>query len=123
MAGTVVVTEERLGNIHKVLFDWTSASGAADAITTNVYTGEILRAVQIPSAGGTQPTDAYDVVVTDSDGADALVGLGANLSNAAQTSKTGKDGLGAIANTKLTLAVTNAGNAKVGKTILYIKVR
>lgn len=124
MAGTVVTTEERLGNIHKVKFAWTSsAGGAADATTTGYYTGEIVRVVQIPSGGGTVPTAAWDCVVNDSDSADALVGLGANLSESAQTSKTTKDGLGAIANTQLTLAVTNAGNAKVGTTILYIKVK
>lgn len=123
MAGTVTVEEQRIGRIHKVNFTWTSsAGGAADGVTTGSYNGEIVRAVQIPDSGGTQPTDQFDVVVNDADGADALVGLGANLSNAAQTSKTAKDGLGAIANTPLTLAVTNAGNAKGGKTILYIRV-
>lgn len=123
MAGTVVTTEERIGRIHKVKFAWTSsAGGAADGATDGFYTGEIVRVVQIPAAGGTQPTNAYDVVVNDADGADALVALGADLSNAAQTSKTYKDGLGAVANTQLTLAVTNAGNAKAGQTILYLKV-
>lgn len=123
MAGTVTTTEERIGRIHKIKFAWTSsAGGAADAVTTYTYTGEILRAVQIPGTAGNQPTDQYDVLVNDSDSADALVGLGADLSNAANTSKTHKDGLGAVANTKLTLAVTNAGAAKSGQTIIYVKV-
>jgi hypothetical protein len=124
MAGTVTVSEDRIGRINKITFAWTSSSGgAADGVTTGYYTGEIVRAVQIPGTSGTQPTNAYDIVVNDSDSADALVGLGANLSNAANTSSTTKDGLGAIADTQLTLAVTNAGNAKTGSTILYIKVR
>lgn len=122
MAGTVTTVEERIGRIHKVKFTWvSSAGGAADATTTDYYTGEIVRAVQIPDSGGTQPTDQYDVVVNDSDSADALYGLGANLSNAATTLKAEKDGLGAVANTKLTLAVTAAGNAKGGQTILYLR--
>ena len=123
MAGTVTVTEERLGKIHKVKFVWlSSAGGAADKTTDGYYTGEIVRAVQIPDGGGTQPTDLYDCAVNDSDGADALYALGANLSNAAATLKAEKDGLGAVANTKLTLAVTNAGNAKGGQTILFLRV-
>ena len=124
MAGTVVTTEERIGFIHKVKFAWTSsAGGAADATTTGYYTGLLERVVQIPAGGGTQPTDQYDVVVTDSDSADVLGALGANLTNAAQTIKAAKDGLGAVANSQLTLAVTNAGNAKAGTTILCIRVK
>lgn len=124
MAGTVVTEEQRLGIIHKIKFAWTSSGGgAADATTTGYYTGLLERVVQIPAAGGTQPDDQYDVVVTDSDGADVLGALGANLTNAAQTIKAAKDGLGAVANTQLTLAVTNAGGAKVGSTILYLRVQ
>ena len=124
MAGTVTCVEERLGSIYKIKWTWvSSAGGAADGVTTYPYTGEIVRVVQIPDSGGTAPTTLYDVVVTDSDGADALVGLGADLSIAANTSKTTKDGLGAVANTALTLAVTNAGSGKGGKTILYVKAR
>jgi hypothetical protein len=120
-AGTVTTTEIVTGvSLRKITFTWTSsAGGAADGITTAVLTGEILRVVQIPDGGATQPTDLYDVVVTDSDGADVLHGLGANLSNATATNK--DSGLGSVTNSKLTLAVTNAGNAKAGKTILYIR--
>ena len=90
-------------------------------MTVELYTGEVLRVVQIPDGGGTQPTDLYDVVVNDGDGADVLLGLGANLGNAANTDKVAADKLGVVTNSKLTLAVTNAGNAKGGKTILYIR--
>jgi hypothetical protein len=123
MAGTVTITEERIAPIHKVTFVWlSSAGGAADGTTTGYYNGEIVRVVQIPDAAATQPTDQYDVIVTDDDNADALVGLGANLSNAATVQKVAADKLGTVANAQLTLGVTNAGNAKGGKTILYIKV-
>jgi len=124
MAGTVTTTEETIGRISKVKFVWTSsAGGAADATTTGYYTGSIIRVVQIPDGGGTQPTNAYDIVVNDNDSADVLLGLGANLSNAANTDKVASDKLGVVANSQLTLAVTNAGNAKGGKTILYIQTR
>lgn len=124
MAGTVTVAEEQIGNIHKITFDWlSSAGGAADATTTNYYTGEIVRAVQIPDGGGTAPSAAWDCVVNDDDGADVLIGLGANLSETATTQKVAADKLGTVANSPLTLAVTNAGNAKGGNTILYLRVR
>jgi hypothetical protein len=122
MAGTVTKTEITYTPLKKCLFTWTSsAGGAADATSTESYTGEVVRAVHVPDAGGTQPTDLFDVVVTDSDGADVLGGTGANLSNAATTNKVAANGLGAVVNSTLTLAVTNAGSAKGGKTILFIR--
>ena len=122
MAGTVTLTEITHTQPKKITFTWTSsAGGAADGATSGTYSGEIIRAVQVPDSGGTQPTDLYDVVLTDADGADVLHGLGANLSNAAATNKAAKDGLGAVVNSVLTLAVTNAGNAKGGKTIVYLR--
>lgn len=122
MAGTVATTEITHQPIKKVVFTWTSsAGGAADATTAGYYTGRLIYAAQIPDSGGTQPTDAYDVTVADSDGVDLLKGLGANLSNAATTYKAESDGLGAVVESQLTLAVTNAGNAKGGKTVLYFR--
>lgn len=122
MAGTVTVSEKRFGSVKKVTFTWSSsAGGAADGATTYAYDGEILEAVQFPDGGGTQPTNLYDVVVNDADGIDVLGGLGANLSNAANTIKQFKDGLLCVAGSALTLAVTNAGDAKGGKVILYIR--
>ena len=122
MAGTVTTTEEIIGSVKKITFTWTSsAGGAADATSTGYYTAEIMRVVQIPDSGGTQPTNLYDVTVNDDDSADVLLGLGANLVNNANTDKVTKDGLGVVANAQLTLGVTNAGAAKGGKTILYLR--
>lgn len=121
MAGTVVTTEETIGTIKKVKFAWTSsAGGAADATTTGVYSGEIIRLVTVPGAGGDQPTNLYDVAVNDADGNDVLMGAGANRSNASTEQVLGTS-LGCVANDALTLAVTNAGNAKTGTVILYIR--
>lgn len=122
MAGTVTLTEETFGTVEKITFAWVSdAAGAADKASVESYSGEVLRAVQIPDSGGTQPTNLYDVTVEDDDGADILIGLGVDLVNGANTDKVAKDGLGVVAQAKLTLKVTNAGNAKGGKTILYIR--
>jgi hypothetical protein len=121
--GTVTVTEERVGSVKKILFDWLSENGGANAgkaqkTTTYAYNGTVARAVFVPDSGGTQPTDEYDVTVTDADGIDVLDGLGANLSNAATVTKSA--GLGLVANDTLTLNVTNAGNAKGGTVTLFL---
>ena len=122
MAGTVAKSEITHRSLKKIVFDWTSsAGGAADATTDEYYTGRIVYAAQIPEAAGTQPTDQYDVTVVDADGVDVLAGLGANLGNAANTYKADSDGLGAVVESQLTLAVTNAGDTKGGKTILFIR--
>jgi hypothetical protein len=124
MAGTVTITEANAKDwpISKVTFTWLSdgATGAADGVTTYAYTGKLVRVVQVPDAAGTQPTDQYDVVVNDDDGADVLAGVGANISNAAKSQTVTPLSLGAVVESKLTLGVTNAGNAKGGKTIVYI---
>ena len=122
MAGTVTTTETTHTSVKQIKFVWTSsAGGAADATTTAAFDGRVIYAAQIPDGGGTQPTNAYDVTVTDANGVDVLKGLGADLSNAANTYKADSDGLGAVSGSTLTLAVTNAGASKGGKTILYIR--
>lgn len=122
MAGTVTVTEKTHTSVKQITWDWlSSAAGAADQATTNAFDGVLERAEFVPDAAATQPTDQYDVTVTDADGVDVLAGLGANLSNAGAVTKTHANGLAAVAGSKLTLNVTNAGNAKGGVVILYLR--
>lgn len=122
MAGTVTVNETTHTSVKRIYWDWLStAGGAADKVTVNAFDGLLERAVFIPDGGGTQPTDLYDVTITDPDGVDVLAGLGANLSNAATVVKTHADGLTAVSGQLLTLNVTNAGNAKGGIVILYLR--
>ena len=119
MAGTVTTTEEPYGSVKKISFDWlSSAGGAADATTTGYYSGVISRVVTIPDSGGTQPTDNYDLVLNDDDSVDLLDGQGANRDNT--NTEQLLTGLGVMANAKITLGITNAGNAKGGQTIVYI---
>ena len=120
MAGTVTITEETIGTVKKIKFAWTSdAAGAADGTTTKAYTGEAIRLVTVPS-GTAAPTDLYDVVVNDEDNTDVLMGAGANRSNTS-TQQVLASSLGCVANDRLALAVTNAGNAKSGTVYLYIR--
>jgi len=119
MAGTVVTTEETFGTIKKIKFAWTSsAGGAADATTVAGFSGAIERLVTVPD-GTDVPTDNYDVVVNDEDGNDVLMAAGQNRSSTV-TQQVLASSLGVVANDKLTLGVTNAGNAKKGTVYLYL---
>lgn len=121
MAGTVVLTEYLdVSPIKKIKWAWTStAGGAADKQTDREVFGEVIALHTIPAGGGSAPTDDYDITVTDPEGFDVLLGAGANrdtanAESAVPTSKT-------VAFGKLTLNVTNAGNAKGGTAILYVR--
>ncbi len=123
--GTVVVTEETFGSVKKITFAWTSENGGANAgkaskTTVNHYNGEIIRLVTVPGTGGDAPTDDYDITVTDEDSTDVLMGAGANR-DTANTEQVLASSLGCVANDKLTLNVSNAGNAKKGTVHLYIR--
>lgn len=116
----MAVTEEK-NTIRKIKFAWTSAAdGTATETTTNAYTGEIIRLVTIPGTAGVQPTDQYDITITDEDGVDVLAAAGANRSNA-NIEQVAASSLGVVANDKLTINVSNAGNAKSGTAIIYVK--
>jgi hypothetical protein len=121
MAGTVTVVERTHTSVKKITWDWLSdASGNADLVTTMAYDGVVQRLVTVPDGGGTAPTDNYDIVINDGDGFDVLLGAGANR-DTANTEQVASSSLGVVAGDKLTLSVTNAGNAKGGVTHLYIR--
>lgn len=120
MAGTVTVSENRHGSVRKIIFDWTSsAGGAADATTTYPYNGRIIGLTTIPD-GVAAPTDNYDVALTDADGHDMLLGAGTNR-DTANTEHVAEGSLSGVAGSAITLAVTNAGSAKKGTVIVWIR--
>lgn len=119
-AGTVVTTERTHLFLKVVKFAWTSsAGGAADATTTGSYCGKLEHFVTVPDAVDA-PTTLYDIVVTDADSVDVLAGAGANRS-ATVTEQVLSASLSAVCYSTLTLAVTNAGNAKKGTVYIYIR--
>lgn len=128
MAGTSTVVRSRYGDLEKIAIAWTSsAGGAVDATIENVV-GEILRVAFNP--GATAPTDDYDVVITDADGLDVLAAQGANRDTANSEhicpGVALKDGVTTsvrpiVVFGTLTLAITNAGDSKVGALTLYIR--
>jgi hypothetical protein len=116
------------GAPRRHVIDWVSdADGTADGTVGPVY-GVLLRAVFNP--GSPAPTDNYDVTLTDDDGVDVLSGLGANRHTTTTQEVipliNGSDGTNttplprALANS-LTMAITNAGDSKAGKIVLYLR--
>ena len=121
--GTATVTETRHTSVKKVYWDWASSADNEGSTkqTTYGYDGLLERVVFIPDAAGTQPSNLYDVTITDDNSVDVLAGLGADLSNSATVVKTHANGLTAVAGSKLTLNVSNAGLSKGGIVILYLR--
>ena len=129
MAGSVTLTYSETRTIKKVVWDWTSdASGDVSGTDTVTLSGQIMRVVFKPDSGGTQPTDLYDIVINDEEGVDVLAGLGANLSNSTASQvvpilTNGTDGNSSpmVIDGKLSLVVSNAGNAKGGEVHMYMR--
>lgn len=118
----VTLTETRYTTVKRIMWDWLSATGGAvTSATTYPYDGLLERVVFDPDAAGTQPTNLYDVTITDPDGNDVLAGLGADLSNSATVVKVHSDGLTAVSGQVLTLNVSNAGDEKGGVVIVYLR--
>ena len=121
-AQVVTLTETTHTSVKRIQWDWLCTdAGAVLSSTTKAYDGLLERVVFVPDAAGTQPTDQYDVTITDPDGNDVLAGLGADLSNAATVVKTHANGLTAVSGQVLTLNVAAAGNAKGGNVIVYLR--
>jgi hypothetical protein len=128
-AGTVTYTTGTRPEIKTVRWDWLStAGGAADLATTEKVNGQILRIDFIPDAGGTQPTNLYDVVINDADGVDIAQGLGADCPNDSTRTQVpvltdGNNGNMApiVCDSKLNCVVSNGGDSKGGQVIIYFK--
>jgi hypothetical protein len=118
--GTVTVSEETYGSVRKVKFSWLSdGDGKATKTTTETYNGKILGLTTVPD-GTDAPDDNYNVRVYDEDTADVLMG-GGLLRDTANTEYVLSTSLGAVANDKLSLSVTDAGAANKGTVYLYIR--
>jgi hypothetical protein len=120
-AGTVTVTEKRTGTVKKITWVWVcDASGNADKQTVAPFDGKLIAFETIPAGGGSAPTDLYDITVVDDDGFDVLAGGGQNRATGS-TQIVAETSLGAVGNEKLYLHVINAGNAKGGTVILWLR--
>jgi hypothetical protein len=130
MAGTVtkIYDEDFAKRIKKLILNWVSDGSGNATGATKIISGQLLRVTFKPGTGGLTPSNNYDATLKDDDEVDVLVGLGANLSDTAITSKvpvvtdgtTGNMAPIAI-NGALDLAVANAGNGNGGEFVLYYR--
>lgn len=130
--GNVTPGRGPLRPVQTYSFTWTSSAGGAVSgiLSPDIISGQIVRAVFIPGAGGVQPTNGYSAQLTDGNGLDVLAGQGASLSNATTTNiapgveVTDGTNIGVLpiaVNEQLTLVIASAGNAKQGTIVLYIR--
>lgn len=127
-AGAIAESFSETRTVKKLALDWTSSvGGAVQEIPSRTVSGEILRVVFVPGAGGVQPSDLYDVTLLDADGLDVLAATGANRSNANKSQACPLIGDGTTTDKPiavdgpLTLTIANAGDAKQGRVALYLR--
>lgn len=122
MADAVVAfTETTHTVVKKIKFAWTSATaGTASGTTTSAYDGKVEQLVTVPGTAGDAPADNYDLTVTDADGLDVLIGAGADR-DTANTELVAGTSLGAVAGSRLTFSIANAGDANKGTAYLIIR--
>lgn len=133
MAGSsVTITEERFFDNQrieyaKITFAWVSddTTQAATGTTTKKYTGQLIQFTDIPSAGGTAPTDQYDIVLLDDQLVDLLGSAGSNRSGTLTGIKTAISAgqmLGFAVDTTLNFTLANAGLLKQGTFTVLIRL-
>lgn len=129
--GTISVIDQTIGVVSMIKYSWVtgSSSQAGDAITkasSEQYNGQIVEFVSSPDSTA-QPDDDFDITITDSNSLDVLLGNGADLDEATTeyiingVVGTSTKFLGWVANSALTLNVTNAGTEKTGRVYLFIR--
>jgi len=122
MAGSAMVfTEIRHSSVKKIKAEWTSddASGAVSGTTTYPYSGKLIGAITVPD-GTAAPSDNYNIAVNDDDSVDVALGALA-ARDTADTEYVAEASMAGVANSKLTIAITAAGNSKKGTVYLFIR--
>lgn len=134
MAGSIVVTTSDIGSkVTKYSVAWTSdAAGAVSGNAFPMKTGTIITVEFVPGAGGSQPSDLYDVDLEDAENIPIFdngggTSIGANLSNAVGSHALPMHGLSTFQLFRrwhhggdVELLVTNAGNAKSGTVNIFV---
>jgi hypothetical protein len=122
MAGSLMTfTEIIIGSVKKIKAAWVSddGTGAVSGTTTEGYSGRFLGLITDP--GAPAPSDNYTVTVTDGDGVDLLLGAATGNRDTANTEFIKEADMAGVAMSKLTFAVSGAGNSKQGTIYLLIR--
>lgn len=122
MAGSAMVfTEIRHSTIKKIKAAWTSddTTGAVSGTTTYPYSGRLIGAITVPD-GVAAPDADYDIAVNDDDSVDVALGALQDR-HTSNTEYVAEASMAGVAGSKLTIAITAAGNSKKGTVYLYIR--
>jgi len=124
----VTFTYDEIGPIHKMIVAWTSDASGDAAGTSKKITGEVIKGQTNPTD---TPTDDYDIVLTDEEAVNILGNSADDLVDRDTTNTEevyfgitdGTNPLAAypVVSDKITVTVSNAGNAKSGKLTVYYK--
>lgn len=127
-SGSIVLSVQRITpSLTCYSYAWTSNSAGFAGPANFPMNGYISRLVAIPSpSGATNPTDSYDITLTDIDSVDLTAGKGTNLNKYATSNIIPLFGNGTTTNTlipvngRTTFLAQNAGNAKTGTYRVYL---
>jgi hypothetical protein len=122
MAGSsMIFTETVIGSVKKIKCAWVSddGTGAVSGITAEGYSGRFLGLITDP--GAPAPADNYTVTISDGDGVDLLLGSATGNRDTANTEFIKEADMAGVAMSKLTIAVSGAGNSKQGTIYLLIR--
>lgn len=125
MASTLTLTSSKVGSLGKYSMAWLSHTDGTISNTVSLPLSELQAVEYVPDAGGTQPSDLYDLTMTGpAGGADVLGGTGANLSqtNASQVVPAVSTYFRRLLTPgTYTLVGANCGNAKGGTVIFWLR--
>ena len=143
--GTVTRTEDISSPVKKVTWYWTSdTNGEVIDMTAGFYSGKVLGVASIPSSASA-PAATHDIYIYDAERIDLMRGgaakkiqvwgrpsqilmvvtafscRAANMSSTATAYIDCATQLGTVANDRLILHVTNAGEIKAGTVSIWIR--
>jgi len=119
--GTVTRTEDVASPVKKITWYWTSdTNGEAIDMTSGFYSGKVLGVASIPSSASA-PAATHDIYIYDAERIDLMRGWAANMSSTATAYIDCATQLGTVANDRLILHVTNAGEIKAGTVSIWIR--
>jgi len=122
MAGSAMVfTERTQGSVRKIKCAWTTddTTGAVSGTTTYFFSGRFIGLITDP--GSPAPSDNYTLIISDIDGVDLLLGAATANRHTTTTQFLAEASMAGAAWTRLTFAVSSAGNSKRG--IAYLLIR
>lgn len=108
--------------LYSLEIAWTTDSGGNAVLETDHdFHGMIMGYKSVPATGGTKPTDNYDILIEDEAGVDLIDNDTVDADAASKVSLVTDTTPPIPIVDQLTITITNAGNAKAGTLIIYVR--